>query len=111
MRKLIFWEFPRASWQYDVVVALILAFIFLTPRNLFRDQPRAAGISVVSDAGDQAAFWFSPNLLEATPEAMRAEKARELLRKRFGRNFQTASVEELRGSEKELEAFIVRVRP
>ena len=26
--RLIFWEFPRASWQYDVIVALILAFIF-----------------------------------------------------------------------------------
>ena len=41
MRRLFFWEFARTSWQYDIVVALILAFIFLTPKAFFKDQPRA----------------------------------------------------------------------
>ena len=27
MRRWIFWEFARASWQYDLVVALLLAFV------------------------------------------------------------------------------------
>src|SRR5438309_1891400 len=40
LKRFILWDFPRASWQYDLIVALILAFIFLTPRDLFRDQPR-----------------------------------------------------------------------
>lgn len=35
----IFWTYERGSWQYDVMVLLILAFIFLTPPRLFHDRP------------------------------------------------------------------------
>jgi hypothetical protein len=27
--RFLFWDYPRASWQYDVMVALILAFFFI----------------------------------------------------------------------------------
>ena len=33
--KVIFWRYRRGSWQYDILCALILAFIFLTPREVF----------------------------------------------------------------------------
>ena len=35
----IFWAYERGSWQYDVICAVILAFIFLTPRAWFNDRP------------------------------------------------------------------------
>jgi len=35
----IFWSYERGSWQYDVIVAVILAFIFLSPRAWFNDRP------------------------------------------------------------------------
>lgn len=35
----IFWSYERATWQYDIIVLLILGFIFLTPRSWFRDHP------------------------------------------------------------------------
>ena len=35
----IFWAYERGSWQYDVIVMAILAFIFLTPRGWFNDRP------------------------------------------------------------------------
>jgi hypothetical protein len=35
----IFWAYERGSWQYDVVVIAILAFIFLSPRAWFDDRP------------------------------------------------------------------------
>ncbi len=34
-RKIFFWSYGRTSWQYDVLAALILAFIFLTPPAWF----------------------------------------------------------------------------
>ncbi len=43
----IFWAYERGSWQYDVMVALILAFIFLTPRSFFHDRPPASKPPVV----------------------------------------------------------------
>src|SRR3989337_2238127 len=35
----LFWTYERGTWQYDIMVALILLFIFLTPRGWFHDQP------------------------------------------------------------------------
>jgi hypothetical protein len=35
----IWWTYERGSLRYDIMVALILAFIFFTPRYVFRDQP------------------------------------------------------------------------
>lgn len=43
----LWWSYPRGSLQYDIMVAIILAFIFLTPRHWFRDQPRPATTAVV----------------------------------------------------------------
>ena len=35
-KKLLFWSYGRSTWQYDILCALILAFIFLTPQSWFR---------------------------------------------------------------------------
>jgi len=35
----VFWVYERGSWQYDIIVVVILAFIFLTPRPVFNDRP------------------------------------------------------------------------
>jgi hypothetical protein len=37
--RVIFWTYARGTWQYDVLCALILAFIFLTPRDFFAKPP------------------------------------------------------------------------
>ena len=34
-RKIVFWTYPRTSWQWDVLCLLILVFIFLTPKGWF----------------------------------------------------------------------------
>ena len=43
VKKILFWSYGRTSWQYDVLSALILAFIFLTPQAWFKtgEPPRA----------------------------------------------------------------------
>jgi len=38
-----FWTFERATWQYDVMVIAILAFVWLTPPDWIRD-PMAQGL-------------------------------------------------------------------
>jgi len=35
----VFWAYERGTWQYDLIVLAILAFIFLSPRNWFNDRP------------------------------------------------------------------------
>ena len=34
-KKVVFWNYSRTSWQWDVLCVLILAFIFLTPKSWF----------------------------------------------------------------------------
>ena len=47
------------TWQYDVMVALIVAFVLLTPRHWFHDQPRpTVSVQMVSqDAGNRIATY------------------------------------------------------
>ncbi|MDQ3169575.1 MAG: CDP-alcohol phosphatidyltransferase family protein, partial [Acidobacteriota bacterium] len=42
----LFWTHDRATWQYDVMVAAILAFVWLTPPDWIRD-PMASGNGVL----------------------------------------------------------------
>ena len=78
LRRIFFWDFPRTSWQWDVIVTLILAFIFLTPRDLFRDQPQAAKIQMV-----QQGYLMDTKLLANVPEGERPQKAAELVNQKF----------------------------
>jgi len=32
MKRIIFWDYERGTWQYDLMCLLIIAFIFLTPK-------------------------------------------------------------------------------
>ena len=51
----IWWSYPRGSMHYDVMVSLILLFIFLAPRWLnFKDKPaepsaHQSGVVVLPD--------------------------------------------------------------
>jgi hypothetical protein len=87
--RFIFWDFPRASWQYDVIVALILAFIFLTPRGVFNDQPKPDRIVMLT----QDIFQLEPTLLESVPEAQQPRQATDLVRKRFKNHVTITRVE------------------
>lgn len=35
MKNIINWNYERASWQWDLLCVLIMAFIFLTPKAWF----------------------------------------------------------------------------
>ena len=38
-KKIVFWNYSRTSWQWDVLCVLILGFIFLTPKSWFVSTP------------------------------------------------------------------------
>jgi hypothetical protein len=110
LKRLIFWDFPRASWQYDVIVAVVLAFIFLTPRDWFRDQPRiprASAITMLPSENGSTAFFVDTQLLAGTPEAQRAARLSEILQVRMSnKRLRVIRVEEIRDSEDELQGYL-----
>ena len=95
-RRLIFWDFARASWQYDVVVGLILVFIFATPREWFRDQPKPSSIILMSSQPGSNRVFIATDLLESVPEAERAHRAQLLIHQRTGKSWHVAHVEPIR---------------
>jgi hypothetical protein len=113
MKRLIFWDFPRGGWQYDVVVTLILAFIFITPRFLnFKDQPRPASIVQMPSIHGADVYLLETGLLSQIPESGRRDRAAELLRGRFaGRAVQVVRVEPYFDSERELKGYMAIVKP
>jgi hypothetical protein len=38
IKRIVLWDFERASWQWDVLCFLIMCFIFLTPRSCFEGK-------------------------------------------------------------------------
>ena len=44
VKRIVFWSYGRTTWQYDVLCALILCFVFLTPKSWFsQSELRPAG--------------------------------------------------------------------
>jgi hypothetical protein len=109
-KRLIFWDFPRTTWQYDVVVALILAFIFFTPRGVFNDQPRAPGVVRLPSTEAGGVFFIEPKLLvEAPPEAI-VQQASQVVSRRLGRQASVASVQPIKSEEGELKGYMVYLK-
>jgi hypothetical protein len=82
LRRILFWEYPRGGRQYDLIVALILVFIFATPRDFFRDQPKASNIVMLPADGGSNVYWLEPDLLAGVPEMERAQRATVLVRQK-----------------------------
>jgi hypothetical protein len=39
MKRLLLWTYDRGSFQWDILCLLILAFLFVIPRDTFHDVP------------------------------------------------------------------------
>jgi len=109
--RFLLWDYPRASWQYDLMVAMILAFIFLTPREFFKDWPQASTIARVSSEHGLNVFWVDPELLNSIPESDRASRVQQMLRSRNGRRETVVRVEPIFGNEREIEGYTVFTKP
>jgi hypothetical protein len=106
-KRLIFWDFPRASWQYDVVVALILLFLFAVPRDWFHDQPKASSIVLLTALHGTNRVFIATDLLQDTPEQQRPARAERLIRDRTGKTWRVVRVEPIRDeAEQEIKGFI-----
>jgi hypothetical protein len=111
LRRFVFWDFARASWQYDVMVGLILAFVFLTPRAWFKDQPKAASVVMLPGESGSGPFLIEPKLLEGVPEADRLTKATALVNARYKTNKPVTHVEPVYDDEEQIIGYSAFIRP
>jgi hypothetical protein len=115
LKRYIFWEYARGSWQYDVIVGVILAFLFLTPRDWFRDQPRipqASDISSLPSERGTHQYFVDREALAGVPDDQHVATLTRLLQVRAGNpRLILTHIEPVMDSEGELHGYIVSTRP
>ena len=114
LKRFILWDYPRASWQYDVMVGVILAFIFLTPRSWFRDQPRtpqASQVEVLGASHGSSVFWIEPELLAGVPDDQRIARLGQILKSRTGKTQNITRLEPILDSDQEIKGYMAFAKP
>jgi hypothetical protein len=102
LKRFILWDYARASWQYDIIVAVILAFIFLTPHDVFRDQPKPASVAMV-----RGGYWIEAAQLADIPQAAMLARATALVDARFKTHVHIVTVEPIfDDAAKELKGYL-----
>ena len=111
VKRFLFWDYPRAGWQYDVMVGLILAFIFLTPREVV---PRSA-------QGQQHRHASRRTRLQRVLDGLRTTRGRSrgaarhrasaLLKARTGKKYNVVRLEPIVDSEQEIKGYMAFTTP
>jgi hypothetical protein len=113
LKRLLIWDYPRGVWQYDVICGVIVLFIFLSPRQWFRDQPRIPQASQITSlpAHGESVFWIEPELVSSFTEAQRLDGLGKVLTARTGRPQHLTRIEPILDSEQEIKGYMAFSRP
>ncbi|MCW5977880.1 MAG: hypothetical protein KIT09_07370 [Bryobacteraceae bacterium] len=112
LKRFILWDYPRGSLPYDVMCALILAFIFLTPRDVFRDQPKPKDVVMIPGAEGTTVFWIDSELLVGYSEQERLTRAEGIIRHQAqGKRLRLERLEPVFDSEEEIKGYMAFGRP
>jgi hypothetical protein len=97
------------------MVGVILAFIFLTPRDFFRDQPRipkASQIAILPSENGTLLFHVSADFLKNVPENERIPKLTQFLQKGTNnRRLTVVNWKPISDSDGELQGYLVSALP
>ena len=75
LKGYVWWTFPRGSFHYDVMVTLILLFIFVTPFYVnFKDKPaerkpHPTGVVVIPDGSNGFIYRVDAAAVEGSSDA------------------------------------------
>ena len=100
----VFWVYERGSWRYDVIVAVILAFVFLTPRSVFNDRPTLQlsdlrhfqGVIEVGRAKDGWHYLVDSRLVESVGADKPEDAVRRILQRHLHKPFVIKTLEPTR---------------
>ena len=120
LSKTFFWSYERGTWQYDVAVILILAFVLATPRNWFHDKPESGGLAspgqvlLISRDGNRQTYRVDARIL-APPTKLALQNGlhtalQEALPELHNGNFSIAKIEPVHDDQGTVIAYQVEIR-
>lgn len=100
----IFWAYERGTWQYDLIVIVILAFIFFTPRSWFEDRPtlqmtdlrHTQGIVEMGRGSEGWRYLVDSRLVESLDPGNPEGAIQEILARRLHKPFTIKSISAVR---------------
>src|SRR5579872_2873423 len=110
-----FWTYERGSWQYDVMVILILVFIFATPRQWFHDQPLQmaappSDVVLLQDDPTQQLYQLRAGLIDNETADALHQSVQRVLRRFTGRPVEITRIEPAVDSSGQVVSYAVWVR-
>ncbi len=114
IRGLIWWTYERGSVQYDVMVTLILAFIFITPQFInFKDKPvertpHPTGVVVYPDGANGFVYQIEAAAVRGQDDAARRANVLQIIEPIAG-EVEVTSIAPVRDAKGRVVAYNVRV--
>jgi len=109
----LFWTYERGTWQYDIMVALILGFIFLTPRAWFNDQPKppgASGVVLLSSTDHEKVYQLQAALIDAKAEEAIRSGVERIIQSYVGKSVHITQIKPETDARGEVVSYAVWVR-
>jgi len=114
-----FWTYRRGSWQYDIIVIVILAFIFLTPRSWYAPQPaqqvtgflKNQGIIDLGRIKGNGTYIVDARLVKLRPGQKTEDAVRDILTERLQKPASVISVDQILDKSKAVIGYTVVVQP
>ena len=116
--RAVFWPYERGSWQYDIICAVILAFIFLTPAAWFHDRPRLGltdlrhnqGVVEVGRTRDGWHYLIDARLVSSMGNVKTEDAVHTILERRIHKPFTVKSMEVIEDPQNVLLGYAVVVQ-
>lgn len=114
LKSYVWWTHARGSVHYDVMVTLILLFIFLTPRWLFKDKPvegmpHQTEVVVSQDGANGFIYRVDASVVQSKDEAVVRENLLRVIEPIAG-EVDILSFEPERDAKGRVTSYRVRVR-
>ena len=94
------------------MVGIILAFIFLTPRDWFRDQPKPSSIVMLPSENGSPVVFLDSQALVGVEDAKRVPEVTRILQSRSETRHLTATrVQPIVDAKGDLEGYLAFTRP
>ena len=124
--RAVFWSYERGSWPYDVMVAVIVLFVLVTPRAWFHDQPQAgrpvtANVHMIAEDAAKRTRKYRLEAVALAPDKRVGKPTPELERETHdvlgrtvgdlrGQSFEVVQIEPVLANEGSVQAYYVTVR-
>jgi hypothetical protein len=105
LKKILFWPYERGSWQYDIMVVAILAFIFFAPNEKFHSHRSSAADMDVS--AEKRPVFVGRHEIGAVGQDSLEQRISNMLSSKYGHRVEVIRVERVIDDSMQLTGYLV----